>query len=182
MATASPERVTYDWAVPGRQVTVHHDVHPPIAPPPALPLPALVAISVDDQPNVDPAFQRISFAFRGAFPQYNLQYVRALTAEGSAEAIPLEGNGVLRIGFVDAQAHDDTGASTVEVAPKNPIGFHNLKSYASAGDFEGHVTYGLGIQVAPASDQVLRIRASEQTLLDEAGGTRYVIHIDIERG
>ncbi len=180
--SGSPYHVTYDWAVPGRRVTVVHDVHAPIAPPPALPLPALVAITVSDHPEADPPFQRISFAFSGAFPEYNLQYVRALTAEGSGKAIRLDGNGVLRVGFVHAQAHDDAGASTIKVAPKNPIGFQNLKSYGFAGDFEGHVTYGLGIQVAPDSDQVLRIRAGEQTQPDGAGRMLYVVHIDIEHG
>jgi hypothetical protein len=174
--------VTYDWAVPSRKVTVAHDVHPPIAPAPALPLPALVAIDVTDQPGADPAFQRISFSFSGAFPEYNLQYVRALLAEGSGAPIALEGNGVLRIGFVHAQAHDDAGASTVGVAPANPIGFQNLVSYGFAGDVEGHVTYGLGIQVAPNSDQVLRVRASEQVQSGGAGGTLYVVHVDIEHG
>ena len=171
--------VTYGWAVPGNRVTIPHAVHAPIAPPPALPLPALVAVAVGDHPTANPAYQRISFTFRGAFPEYNIQYVRSLTAEGSGAVIPLAGNGVLRIGFVSAQAHDNDGASTVKTSPKNPIGFHNLKSYAFAGDFEGHVTYGLGLQVLPDSDQVLQIRSGELTRSDGAGSLLYVVAIDI---
>jgi hypothetical protein len=173
-------RVSYNWAVPSREVVVNHPLVAPIAPPPALPLPHLVAIYVGDHPEATPAYQRISFYFRGAFPSYNFRYVPSVLSEGQGTAIPLEGNAALRVGFVDAQAHDNSGASTVRSSPRNPIGFRNLKSYGFAGDFEGHVTYGLGIQVAPGSDQALRIRAGELKKPDGSGGFYYVVHFDVE--
>jgi len=175
-------RVTYDWAVPWDQVTIPHAVQAPIAPAPALPLPYLVAVYAGDHQEATPKFQRISFYFRGAFPEYNLDYVPSLTAEGSGAAIPLEGNAVLQVGFVSAQTHDNAGASTVTTTPENPIGFHNLRSYGFAGDYEGYVTYGLGIQVAPDSDQVLQIRAGELTKPDGEGGFYYVVHVDVQNG
>ena len=175
-------RLTYDWGVPSSNVSIPHTVHAPIAPPPALPLPYLVAIYAGDHPEADPKYQRISFYFRGTFPEYDFRYVRGLTAEGSGATIPLDGNAFLQVGFSSAQAHDNDGASTVKVTPKNPIGFQNLKSYASAGDFEGHVTYGLGLQVAPDSDQVLAIRAGELKKPDGVGGFYYVVHIDVMNG
>ncbi len=175
-------RVSYGWAVPSNQVTIPHSVSVPIAPPPALPLPYLVAIYVGNHPEASPQYQRISFYFRGAFPEYNLQYVSSVTAEGSGATVPLQGNGFLRVGFIQAQAHDNSGASTVKASPKNPIGFANLKSYGFAGDFEGHVTYGLGIQSAPNSDQVLPIRAGELKKPDGAGGFFYVVHFDVQTG
>ena len=130
-------RVTYDWAVPSNQVTIPHPVQAPIASAPALPLPYLAGIYVSDHQEASPKFQRISFYFRGAFPEYNLQYVPSLTAEGSGAMVPLDGNAVLQIGFVSAQAHDNDGASTVIATPTNPIGFQNLRSYGFAGDYEG---------------------------------------------
>ena len=175
-------RVTYDWAVPSDPVSIEHTVLAPIASAPALPLPHLVAIHVGDHPEGDLPYQRISFYFRGAFPGYNIGYVASVDAEGSGAAIPLEGNAFLRVGFVSAQAHDNDGASTVKVAPENPLDLQNLKSYGSAGDFEGHVTYGLGIQVAPASDQVLPIRAGELRKPDGAGGFYYVVYVDVQDG
>ncbi len=174
--------MSYGWAVPSNQVTIPHSVSVPIAPPPALPLPHLVAIYVGNHPEASPQYQRISFYFRGAFPEYNLQYVSSVTADGSGATVPLQGNGFLRIGFIQAQAHDNSGASTVKASPKNPIGFANLKSYGFAGDFEGHVTYGLGIQSAPNSDQVLPIRAGELKKPDGAGGFFYVVHFDVQAG
>ena len=103
-------------------------------------------------------------------------------AEEPVKAKPLPNpNAFLRIGFVDAQAHDNNG-STVDASPKNPIGFTNLNSYGFAGDFEGHVTYGLGLQVAAGSDQALKIRAGELKKPDGSGGSYYVIFFDVQNG
>jgi hypothetical protein len=175
-------RVTYDWAVPSNRVSIPHMVLAPIAPAPALPLPYLVAVYVGDHPEANPKYQRISFYFRGAFPEYNFQYVPSVTADGSGATVPLQGNAFLRVGFISAQTHDNAGTSTVKAAPTNPIGFQNLKSYGFAGDYEGYVTYGLGIQVAAASDQVLPIRAGELRKPDGVGGLYYVVHFDVQNG
>jgi hypothetical protein len=180
-STAVEFRITYDWAVPSTQVTINHTVNPPIAPLPAPPLPYLVGIYAGDHPSDSPAYQRMSFYFRGAFPSYNLQYVSSVLSEGQGTPVPLQGNAFLRVGFVEAQAHDNSGASTIVTSPKNPLGYPTLKSYAAAGDFEGHVTYGLGLQVASGSDQALKIRAGELKKPDSSGGFFYVIFVDVRR-
>jgi hypothetical protein len=171
---ASEDRVTYDWGVPSDRVTIEH--------PAEAPTPYLVAIYTGDHPEGDRPYQRIAFYFREGFPEYNLQYLPAVADEATGEPIALAGNAFLRIGFVNAQAHDDSGASTVSVAPADFIGFQNLESYGSAGDFEGHLTYGLGLQVAPNSDQVLHVRAGELTKPEQTGGTYHVVYVDIETG
>jgi hypothetical protein len=171
---ATEHTVTYDWAAPSEQVTIEHSV--------TAPTPYLVAIYTGEHPEGDPPYQRVAFYFREGFPEYNLQYVPTVQNEGSGEPIALDGNAFLRIGFVNAQAHDDAGESTVTVAPAGPIGFQNLKEVGSAGDFEGHLSYGLGLQVAPNSDQVLLVRAGELTKPDDAGGTYHVVYVDIEAG
>jgi hypothetical protein len=170
-------RVTYDFAVPSNPVTIAHTITPPIAQPPAPPLPYLVGIYVGNHP---PSYQRISFYFRGAFPPYRFQYVREVTSDGSGAPVSLSGNSFLSIVFLSAQAHLESGASSVVDKPPAMIGFPNLRSYAPAGDFEGHVSFGLGIQTAPNSDQVLRIRAGELRKTDGSGGYLYVVHFDVE--
>jgi hypothetical protein len=67
-------------------------------------------------------------------------------------------------------------------APKNPIAFQNLKSYSFAGDYEGYLTFGLGLQVAPDSDQVLAVRSGEYRAADAAGEATYVVYFDIMNG
>jgi hypothetical protein len=170
---SSNYRVTYGWAVPSAEVTVAHAVRPPVAPAPQPALPALREIRTGNHAG----YARITFRFSGAMPGYRFQYVPAVLGEASGEPIPLPGNAFLRIQFVQAQAHDDSGASTIRYAadPRGRVG--NLRGYGSAGDFEGYVSYGLGIQVAPGSDQVLPIRAGELTRPGE-----FVIAIDIKQG
>ena len=174
--------MTYGFAVPTGRITINHPIKAPLANPPAPPLPYLVGIYVGDHPEGDPKYARISFYFRGAFPSYNFEYVREVLSEAKGDPIALEGNSFIRLGFVDAQAHDNAGASTVKVAPAAHIGFKNLKSYGFAGDFEGHVSYGLGVQAAPNSDQVLALRTGELKKPDGTGGFYYVVHLDVRNG
>ena len=173
-AEATDHRVTYDWAVPSELVTIEHRA--------GAPTPYLVAIYAGDHSDDEPPYQRLAFYFREGLPEYNLQYVPSVVGEGTGEPISLAGNAFLRVGFVNAQAHDDGGKSTVSITPDDSIGFQNLKGYGSAGDFEGHLTYGLGLQVAPDSDQVLLVRAGELTKPDGAGGMFYVVYVDIQTG
>jgi hypothetical protein len=173
-------RVTYPFGVPSSPVSITHPVHPPIAGPSAPPLPYLVGIYAADHPEGSPQYQRISFYFRGAFPSYQVGYVPAVRNEGQGTPIALPGNAFLLVGFSDAQAHDNAGASTVAVSPKNPIGLRNLRGYGFAGDFEGHLSYGLGLQVAQGSDQALKIRIGELKKPDGSGGYFYVVHVDVQ--
>ncbi len=166
-------RVSYDWATPSDEASVSNST--------GIPLPYLVGIYVGDHPDESPAYERISFYFRGGFPSYNLQYVPSVLSEGRGEPVAVPGNAVLRVGFVDAQAHDDSGASTISAQPPATIGFDTLQGYGFAGDFEGHVTYALGIQVAPGSDQVVPIRAGELQKDDGSGGVFYVVPVDIQK-
>jgi hypothetical protein len=165
--------VRYNWGVPSAEVTVEHKVVPPLQPPPGIPLPYLVEVRTGD--HTQDGFARITFAFRGAYPGYRFQYVRQLTADGSGNPVALAGNSVLRIVFVTAQAHDENGKSTIAYASNRQVGIGKLTAYAPAGDFEGYVTYGLGITVAAGSDQVAQIRVGE---LQRTDGT-YVVAFDV---
>ena len=95
----------------------------------------------------------------------------------------MAGNAFLRVGFVNAQAHDDAGESTVSITPDDSIGFRNLKSYSSAGGLpRGPPDLRARPAGRPDSDQVLLVRAGELTKSDGAGGTFYVVYVDIQTG
>lgn len=179
----NPYRVTYNWGVPSSTVWVRNRVAVPIAPAPAIPLPYLVEIRTGDHGTEWPGYVRVTFTFEGAYPAYNFSYVRELLGEGSGARVPLEGNAVLRIQFTPAQAHDNAGDTTIRYAADRQVHLRNLRSYAPGGDFEGYLTYGLGIQVAPDSDQVLPIRVGQLSRRDTATGRmRYVIAFDVRVG
>jgi hypothetical protein len=171
-------QVRYGWAVPSTRTEVVNRVPVPLTPPPGIPLPYLMEIHTGDHAQESPGYGRISFYFRGAFPGYNFNYAAQVLTEAKGDPISLEGNAFLRIQFVDAQAHNNSGASTVRSAANQHIGFRNLRSYRPAGDFEGHLSFGLGIQVAPGSDQVLPIRVGELKKPDGNGGFFYVVAFD----
>ncbi|GIG88305.1 AMIN-like domain-containing (lipo)protein [Plantactinospora endophytica] len=170
-------RTAYGWAVPAEPALVRHRVRPPVAAPPAPPLPYLVEIRAADHPEERPGYTRISFYFRGGFPSYELAYLARVPAEGTGEPLRLPGNAFLRIRFVQAQAHDERGRSSVTTAPPPALGFPTLRGYAFGGDFEGYLTYGLGLRVAPGSDQALPVRALELVRTDG----RYVVAVDVRR-
>lgn len=169
-------RVVYGWAAPTGPVHIDHRLRVPIAPPPALPLPALVRIDAGDHPA--DGFSRLSFAFRGALPGYEVAYVPRVEADGSGNPIRLSGNAFLRVRFDQAQAHGADGRTTVLSSPGPEIGFPTLRGYGAAGDFEGVVSYGIGVQVTAGSDQVLPIRLGESTRADGS----FVVSIDVRRG
>ncbi|GAA1788312.1 hypothetical protein GCM10009682_08070 [Luedemannella flava] len=163
-------KVRYNWNIPSSRVAVNN--------PHAMPLPRLAEIHVGNHEK--DGFARISFYFRGGMPSYNFNYAAEVLNEGQGEPIKLEGNSFLRIQFSNARQHDDDYHNSLKVKPANHIGFKNLKSYAFGGDFEGYITYGLGIQSTPNSDHVLKIRVGELTKKpDGKGGFFYVVAFDV---
>jgi len=166
-------RVRYGWDVPSRTVTVDNPVGIP-QDPNAIPLPYLVEIRTGDHANENPGYGRISFYFKGTFPGYRFEYTDKVLSEGQGAVVPLEGNAFLHLVFNPAQAHDNAGKSTITFAAPKRIGFSTLRSYGFAGDFEGYVAYGLGLQVKPGSDQALPIRISELKR-----GDLFIVAVDI---
>lgn len=148
---------------------------------PVPPLPVLRAVSVGRHEDNTPAYDRISFTFSGTFPSYDLLYVPTLDAQPSGNSLSLDGDGFLRIRFIQAAAHDASGRSTVQSAPSGYVGYRAIAAYAQAGDFEGVVTYGVGSfrSVANSNPQPL-VRAVEVKQTDGHGGYRYIVAIDIQ--
>jgi len=167
-------RIRYGWAVPESLVRVAYHGDVPIAPPPAPALPYLVELRATDYPDAQPSFSRMSFVFRGGMPGYEVQYVSQVIGAGSGLPIALPGDSFLRVRFAPAQAHDGHGHSSIQRAPDTDLGFPRLRGYRLAGDYEGYVTYGLGIQ---GDGQLMPIRIGELTRPDG----EYVITIDVRR-
>ncbi|MCZ7436637.1 hypothetical protein O7598_09565 [Micromonospora sp. WMMC241] len=171
--TAGSWRRTWGWAVPGAPARVTHAVRVPVAPAPGEPLPVLVAVQVGDHP--EEGFSRISFAFRGPTPSYRVGYVPQVVTEGRGAPVELPGTTYLSVRFSPAQAHDARGGGTADMPPA-AIGFPTLLGWAAAGDFEGHLSFGLGLQ--PPDGGRVPVRLGEATRAD---GT-HVVSVDVRRG
>jgi hypothetical protein len=181
-ATATPaptgtvvsSRVAYPWRWPNldNPATVTHTY-------PVPPVAQLVAIDVGSHPHdsADRPYERISFSFTTGFPSYRFEYVDSLVADPGGRAIALDGDRVLRIVFNPAQAHSDDGRPSVATQPPAHLGLTRMVAYAQSGDFEGYVSYGIGITGPNAQIQV---RAYEVTSVNAQGQQRYVVALDVD--
>ena len=185
--TASPSssaqvllfRLAYPWHWPNDAAKPGHVTHASAVPP----VPELVQIKAGSHPAAsgERAYDRISFTFTNAFPSYRIEFAGKLVSDGSGKVIPLGGQGVLKIVFTGAQAHTAGGTkSSVTSQPSASIGFPRMTDYAQAGDFEGVLSYGIGVTwPAGHASQQLPVRAYEEETV--AGGQhRYTVAIDID--
>ncbi len=91
-------------------------------------------------------FDRVVFEFRGGKPSsHSVRYVSTLTQDGSGTPIDLAGGAILHVVFQGANAHNESGATTVTPAGRFSPGLPSLKEVVPAGDFEAVVSYGLGV-------------------------------------
>ena len=177
--TVVSSRVAYPWHWPNSQLwpgKVQHIYRVP-------PVPELIAIRVGHHPAAggERAYDRMSFTFTHAFPAYEFQFVSQLVADGSGKPITLAGNDApLRVIFREAQAHTDSGVSSVVTRPPAQLGLSRMVSWVQAGDFEGVLTVGIGIdRPVLQSNPQFPVRAYEVEKVTAQGQHLYVIAIDI---
>lgn len=104
------------------------------------PAPELVSVQAVERKGYD----RVLFTFDGALPGYQVRYVPEV-ADQAARPLPLRGRAFLAVSFEPARAHDPGGASTVATGTTLTPGSPVLRQVRFAGDFEGQVSYGLGL-------------------------------------
>ncbi len=173
-------RVAYPWHWPNDLTAPGHVTHSYAVPP----VPELVSISVGNHPAAagQHPFNRMSFTFTTAFPSYRFEFANQLVSDGSGKVIPLRGQSVLKIVFNQAQSHTADGTqSTITSQPARYIGYQRMADFAQAGDFEGVLSYGIGItQPVLHSNPQFPVRAYELETVTATGQHRYVIAIDID--
>jgi hypothetical protein len=172
-------RLAYPWHWPTDVAVPGHVTHASSVPP----VPELVQIKLGSHPAAagERPYDRISFTFTDGFPSYRIEFAGKLVSDPGGKVIPLGGQGVLEIVFTGAQAHtaDGTGSSIIS-APAAGIGFPRMTDYTQAGDFEGVLSYGIGIAWPsghPSSQTAVRAYEEETV----AGGQhRYTVAIDVD--
>jgi hypothetical protein len=88
---------------------------------------------------------RVVFSFRGGPPGWHAEYVRAEHADASGFPVPLEGHAFLNITFSPAHA-SEPGSSRPTAAERTATPrLAILRQVKPAGDFEGYVSFGLGL-------------------------------------
>jgi hypothetical protein len=175
-------RLAYPWHWPNDVTTPGRVTHAVAVPP----VPELVKISVGTHPAAagERSFNRMSFTFTTAFPSYRFEFVGQLVSDPGGKVIPLDGQDVLKIVFTQAQAHTADGTrSSVVSQPAPRIGYQRMAGYAQGGDFEGVLSYGIGItRPVLHSNPQSAVRAYEVESVTSSGQHRYTVAIDIDAG
>jgi hypothetical protein len=86
------------------------------------------------------------FVIRGRFgtPRYDVRYVSKIVQDGSGNTVSLLGTKRIRVLVHNARAHTQSGGSLFS-GVRTPL-CSNLRQVKRAGDFEGVVTFGLGLR------------------------------------
>lgn len=131
----------------------------PASAPAAPTTPTLVGIRVGHHPG----FDRVVFDFDGGLPsETRVGYVDELVGDGSGLPIRISGRAILQVGFTNAVAHDDDS----QTAPaRRAFALPNVMTAVRSGDFEGVVTYGLGL-AKRARYTMFTLRQPDRVVLD----------------
>jgi hypothetical protein len=102
--------------------------------------PVLTEVKARHVGNVD----RVVFRFTGGIPaSVHPEWVDTLVHDGSGLPVRVAGAKVLSVVMNGAQAHDQSGST---VPNRTAFALPNVVTAVSGGDFEGVVTFGLGVQ------------------------------------
>ena len=110
-------------------------------------------------------FDRVVVRARSATPSYAVRYVRRIIADGSGNPVALRGTKRIRIVIRDARGHTEGGTNLLP-GTRTPL-CPNLRQLKTAGDFEGVVSYGLGLR-RKTGFRVFRLTAPTRIVVDVA--------------
>jgi peptidoglycan hydrolase-like protein with peptidoglycan-binding domain len=91
------------------------------------------------------AFDRVVFEFAVSRPGHLVRYVPQVVQDGSGTPIAVGGRAFLEASMRPAAAHDDNGQPTFPGPIPAIADFAALRDLADAGDFEGVITWGIGV-------------------------------------
>ncbi|WP_051247453.1 AMIN-like domain-containing (lipo)protein [Nocardioides halotolerans] len=128
-------------------------------------LPTLTSVQAQHVGKVD----RVTFGFvNGAPTNIHLEWVDTLRHDGSGLPVRVAGAKVLMVVFNNALAHDSGGAT---VRNRTAFALPNVITAVGAGDFEGSVSFGLGVQKR-TSYTVTTLHGPDRVVVDVAAGFR----------
>jgi hypothetical protein len=110
------------------------------------------------------AFDRIVFRFNGGIPGYDVRYVGEVLSDAKGDLVPLPGQAFLRIVFRPASGYPTYHGPSV-ISPVFPA----LLQLRAAGDFEGYLSFGVGLSSRAGFD-VLTLTGPDRVAVDVARG------------
>jgi hypothetical protein len=112
-----------------------------------------------------PTFDRVVIHSRFGIPRYGVRYVKRIVADGSGRTVALLGTKRIRVVLRNARGHTQGGTSLLPRV-RTPL-CPNLRQIKTAGDFEGVVSFGLGLR-RKAGFRVFRLTGPARLVIDVA--------------
>lgn len=111
-------------------------------------------------------FDRVVFEFNTpATPGYHVSYIdKPIRQCGSGNTVPVAGDAWLEVRMKPAQAHTDAGQSTIAQTNRT-VNLPNLRQLVQTCDFEGNVTWVLGVG-NPKRFRVLELTNPSRIVVD----------------
>jgi hypothetical protein len=128
-------------------------------------MPMLVAIRTGSHDGYD----RVVLEFRNDLPSWRVGYVDEVTSESGA-TVPLEGSASLFVQVDPAWAHDQNTPphdATYTGARSLTPGYPTLRQVRWVDEFEGHLTFGIGLQ-RQVGFRVVELRGPSRLAIDVA--------------
>jgi hypothetical protein len=110
-------------------------------------------------------FDRFVIRARFGTPRYDVRYVRRIVADGSGRPVSLLGTKRIRVVIRNARGHTQGGTNLLPQV-RTPL-CPNLRQIKTAGDFEGIVSFGLGLR-RKTGFRVFRLTAPTRIVVDIA--------------
>lgn len=108
---------------------------------------------------------KVTFTFSGTLPGYSIEYIKPpLEEDGSGNPVSIKGAAIVKVMFAMASAYNlNTGSLTYTGPNKLTPNGTAVVEVAKAGDFESHLTWGIGTNGAipfiatplPSSNQIV---------------------------
>lgn len=111
------------------------------------------------------SFDRFVIRTRFGTAAYAARSVRRIIADGSGNTVKLKGRKRLRVIMRDTRAHTESGSPLIPNV-RTPL-CPNLRQVKVAGDFEGVVTFGIGLR-RRTGFRVFRLSAPSRVVIDVA--------------
>lgn len=120
---------------------------------------------VDIRAAQHPTYDRLVFEFTGLLPEErDVRFVSQLVQDGSGLPLSLVGDALLQVRFSVAVGHDDQGQVTYGPLSRT-YALPNLIQVRTAGDFEGTLTFGVGLAKA-TSFQMFTLTNPSRVVID----------------
>lgn len=113
-----------------------------------------------------PGYDRLVFEFSGPLPERTrVRWVDRVIADGSGKRVRVAGNAFLEVSMFPVRAHTGDGDRTYG-RKRRAYDLPNIATVVNSGDFEGVVSFGVGLMKRTSIKRTMRLRNPSRYVID----------------